>query len=96
MHHMTLISFRLPRKNLGNLREFLGKWFTAPPGKKLPVRLCRNMTISKTGKEGIFAGNWKKELYLKKWPIKENKNQRMLNVINIMHRSNPNFNIPSI
>ena len=20
--------------------NFLGKWFTAPPGKKLPVRLC--------------------------------------------------------
>ena len=22
--------------------NFLGKWFTAPPGKKLPVRLCLN------------------------------------------------------
>ena len=39
MHHMTLVSFRLLRKNLGNLPEFLGEWFTAPPGKKLPVRL---------------------------------------------------------
>ena len=39
MHHMTLVSFRLLRKNLGNLREFLGEWFTATPGKKLPVRL---------------------------------------------------------
>ena len=29
MHHMTLVSFRLFRKNLGNLREFLGKWFIA-------------------------------------------------------------------
>ena len=36
---MTLVSFRLLRKNVGNLREFLGEWFTAPPGKKLPIRL---------------------------------------------------------
>ena len=27
------------RKDLGDSREFLGKWFTAPPGKKFPVRL---------------------------------------------------------
>ena len=32
---MTLVSFRLLRKNLGNLRKFLGEWFTAPPGKKI-------------------------------------------------------------
>ena len=38
--HMALISFRLFRKNLGNLRYVLGKWFTAPPGKKFPLRLC--------------------------------------------------------
>ena len=30
---MTIISFRL-LSNLGNWREFLGKWFTATPGKK--------------------------------------------------------------
>ena len=24
------------RKNSGNLREFLGKWFTTPPGKNFP------------------------------------------------------------
>ena len=23
-------------------KNFLGKWFTAPPGKKLPVRLCNS------------------------------------------------------
>ena len=40
VHHITLVSFRLFPKNLGNLREFLDKWFTVPPGKKLPVRLC--------------------------------------------------------
>ena len=34
VHHMTFVSFRLLRKNLSNLREFLGKWFT-PPGKKI-------------------------------------------------------------
>ena len=34
VHRMTLVSFRLFRKHLGNLREFLGKWFTAPLAKK--------------------------------------------------------------
>ena len=37
---MALVSFRLFGKNLGNLQEFMGKWITAPPGKKLLVRLC--------------------------------------------------------
>ena len=32
LHRMALVSFLLFRKNLG-------KWFTAPPGKKVPVRL---------------------------------------------------------
>ena len=35
VHHMTLVSFRLLRKNLGNLRERLGKWFTVPSAKKI-------------------------------------------------------------
>ena len=39
MHGMTLLSFRLFRKNLGNLREFFGQMVHRPPGKKLPVRL---------------------------------------------------------
>ena len=43
VHHITVVSFRLCRKNLGNLREFLGKWFTAFHGKKLPVRLWSNI-----------------------------------------------------
>ena len=33
LHRMALVSFRLFCKNLG-------KWFTVPPGRKLPVRLC--------------------------------------------------------
>ena len=33
--NMALISFRLFRTNLGNLGDFLGKWFTAPPGQKI-------------------------------------------------------------
>ena len=45
---MALVSFRLFCKNLGNLQEFLGKWITAPPGKKLPVRLCMHHIISIT------------------------------------------------
>ena len=39
VHGMTLLSFRLFRKNLGNLREFFGQMVHRPPGKKLPVRL---------------------------------------------------------
>ena len=27
-------------KNWATCKNFLGKWFTAPPGKKMPVRLC--------------------------------------------------------
>ena len=39
LYRMTLVPFGLFRENLGNMREFLGKLFTAPPGQKLPVRL---------------------------------------------------------
>ena len=42
VHHITLVSFRLCRKNVGNLGEFLGKWLTAPHGKKLSARLWSN------------------------------------------------------
>ena len=35
MHHITLVSFLLLRKNSDNLREFLGTWFTAPPRQKI-------------------------------------------------------------
>jgi len=42
VHRMTLVSFRLLRKNLGNWREFLDKLFGATPaGKKLPACLCK-------------------------------------------------------
>ena len=59
--NMALISFRLVRKNLGNLRDFLGKWFTAPPGKKIPVRLCSASLIlctpeSMTANPNSFRG----------------------------------------
>ena len=40
VHRMTLVSFRLFRKNLGNLREVFRQMVHRPPGKKLPVRLC--------------------------------------------------------
>ena len=49
LHHMTIVSFRLLRKNVDNLREFLSKWFTAPPplGKRFPIRLWEKCPISK-------------------------------------------------
>ena len=37
LHRMTLISFRLFRKNLGNLPEFFWANSLPPPGEKLPV-----------------------------------------------------------
>ena len=55
LHHMTLVSFRLLRKKLGNLREFLGKWLTAPPGKKLAVRLCVPKWIKRQSYYDIVA-----------------------------------------
>ena len=35
VHGMTLLSFRLFRTNLGNLREFFGQMVHRPPGKKI-------------------------------------------------------------
>ena len=46
---MTLVSFGLFRKNLGNLREFFGQMVHRPPGKKLPVRLWLCIGRSLTG-----------------------------------------------
>ena len=38
---MALISFRLFRKSLGNLRDVFGQVvYPPPPGKKCPARLC--------------------------------------------------------
>ena len=36
LHHMTLVSFRLFRKNLGNLREYFGHIVYLPPAKNFP------------------------------------------------------------
>ena len=41
VHGMTLLSFRLFRKHLGNLREFFGQMVHRTLAKKLPVRLWR-------------------------------------------------------
>ena len=39
LHRMTLVSFRMFRKNLGNLGELFVQISLPPAGKKLPVRL---------------------------------------------------------
>ena len=36
--YVGLVSFRLLRKYMGNLREFLGKWFTVPPPRQKVAR----------------------------------------------------------
>ena len=35
LHRMGLVSFRIFRKNLGNLREFFGQMFYRPPWQKI-------------------------------------------------------------
>ena len=38
LHRMALVSFRLLRKNLGNLREFFGQMVYNPPPEKKNAR----------------------------------------------------------
>ena len=48
LHRMALVSVRLFYKNLGNLQEFFGQMvYRPPPGKKLPVRLCKTQIAKK-------------------------------------------------
>ena len=44
--NVALICFLLFRKNLGNLRDFLGKWFTAPLAKNFPYAYVKNVRVS--------------------------------------------------
>ena len=39
VHHMTLVSFRLLRKNFGHFGEILGKWFTGLPPPRPKIAL---------------------------------------------------------
>ena len=41
LHRMALFSLRLFCQIWATFKNFVGKWFTAPPGRKLPVRLCK-------------------------------------------------------
>ena len=43
--NVLLVSFRLFRKNLSNLRDFCGQMVYRPPGKKFPVRLRLSSSI---------------------------------------------------
>ena len=62
---MTLISFRLFRKNLGKLRDFFGQMvYRPPPGKKCPVRLCETITFSaKLKGSHPWEGDWRSPFY---------------------------------
>ena len=43
---------------------FLGKWFTAPPGKKFPVGLCETITFSaKLKGSHPWEGDWRSPFY---------------------------------
>ena len=45
LHRIALVSFRLFRKNLGNLEEFFGQMVYPPRGQKLPVRLWVSLAL---------------------------------------------------
>ena len=45
LHCMALVSFWLFCKNWATCKNFSGKWFTAPPGRKLPVRLWSDWCV---------------------------------------------------
>ena len=40
LHGMALFLFDCFVKIWATCKNFLGKWFTVPPGRKLPVRIC--------------------------------------------------------
>ena len=48
VHGMTLVSFGLFRKNLGNLREFFGQMVHRPPWQKIARTLMHMRSISLT------------------------------------------------
>ena len=59
LHRMDLVSFLMFRKHLGNLREFLGKWFTAPLAKNCPYAYDAERGITKTKFiKGQTGGGW--------------------------------------
>ena len=53
LHHMSLVSFLLFCKNLGNLQEFFGQMVYRPPGRKLPIRRCFYLVQTLTTKDCI-------------------------------------------
>ena len=70
--NMALISFRLFRKNLGNLPDFFGQMVYRPPGKKFPIRLSKNgnpllfpVTQARYWGVGVGGGGtWKGRIFL--------------------------------
>ena len=69
LHRMDLVSFRIFRKNLGNLREFFGQMVYRPPSQKIARTPMRNtvmitqiVTLSNT--QGSKYKKCKKKLIL--------------------------------
>ena len=58
VHRMTLFSFRLFRKNLGNLREFFGQMVHRPPWQKIsrtPMNIDDGLDLLRRLYEGLAA-----------------------------------------
>ena len=68
LHRTALVSFRLLCKNLGNLQEFLGKWFIAPWRKIARTPGIYNLSYSDPGGV-LFIRN--KEHYVSKEIIQD-------------------------
>ena len=63
LHRMALVSLRLFCKIWATCKNFLGKWFTAPPpGRKLPVRLCIRVNYC-----ALRWIPWKERVRLEMW-----------------------------
>ena len=67
LHRMALVSFRLFCKIWAICKNFLGKWSTAPPGRKLPVRLwiqyAKQNTVRHKGSHTFKMSDFKDQLF---------------------------------
>ena len=49
VYRNTLVPLRLFHKNLGNLQDFLGKWFTSSPFPLFRQKIARTVTHDSIG-----------------------------------------------
>ena len=62
VHGMTLVSFGLFRKNLGNLREFFGQMVHRPPWQKI-ARTPMIISIGNRMNASAFRDLWARVMF---------------------------------